>query len=98
MIKSAKAISIAEASEFVAQDNTEMKGFIKSFSNLSAEQGREMRQKFLGLELIKLNEKHISKIIDILPSDKDELTKILNDVAINEDETNKILDIVKEYK
>ena len=89
---------MAEASEFVSEDNTEMKGFIKAFSNLSAEQGKEMREKFLGLDLIKLNEKHISKIIDILPTDKEELNKILSDVAVTEDETNKILDIVKEYK
>jgi DNA-directed RNA polymerase subunit F len=98
MIKSAKAISIAEAKEFVSEDNTEMKGFMKSFSTLSAEEGKEMREKLLGLDMIKLNEKHISKVIDILPSDKDELTKIMSDVAVSEDEANKILDIVKEYK
>ena len=98
MIKSTKAISIAEAKEYVSEDNTEMKGFMKAFSELTSEQAKEMREKFLGLDLIKLNEKHISKLIDVLPEDKDELGKILNDVSVSEDETNKILDIIKEYK
>lgn len=45
MIKSAKAISIAEAKEFIKENNSEMKGFIKSFSKLSVEEAKEMREK-----------------------------------------------------
>lgn len=98
MIKSTKALSMAEAKEFVGKDNEEFNGFMKNFLLLKPEKAKELREKLLALELIKLNEKHISKIIDILPEDKEELSKIVNDVSLDEDETNKVLDTIKEFK
>ena len=50
------------------------------------------------LDLIKLKEEHIIKIIDIFPQDASDLNKIFTDVSLNEDETNKILEIVKNSK
>lgn len=98
MIKSTKAISMPEAQEFISDANPEVKAFVKNFTNLDSEKAKELREKLLSLELIKLNEKHISNIINILPIDKEELGKILTDVSLDENETNKVLDTIKEYK
>ena len=98
MIKSTKAISMAESQEFISEEQPETRAFIRHFTELGFEEAKEIREKFLALDMIKLNEKHISKIIDILPEDKDELSKILSDVSLDENETNSILDIIKQYK
>ena len=47
---------------------------------------------------MKINEKHIAKLIDILPETAEEINKIFNDVELDEDETKKILDTIKEFK
>jgi DNA-directed RNA polymerase subunit F len=98
MIKSTKALSMAEAKELVSETDPETKAFIKNFTELTSNQAKEMRDKLMSLDMIKLNEKHISKIIDILPEDKEELGKILNDISLDETETTQVLDTVKQYK
>ncbi|MDA3837013.1 MAG: hypothetical protein PF542_05310 [Nanoarchaeota archaeon] len=98
MIKSNKALSMAEAREFLDEEQSEVNAFMKGFTELDIEQAKELREKLLALDMIKLNEKHISKIIDILPEDKDDLGKILTDVSVDENEAKNILDTIKEYK
>jgi DNA-directed RNA polymerase subunit F len=98
MIKSTKALSIAESQEYINKDKEDMRAFIKNFISMDFNKAKELREKIISYEMIKLNEKHISKIIDVLPEDKEELGKILSDISLNEDETKKILDTIKEYK
>lgn len=90
-----KAISMSEATEYL-EAKPEAKAFIKNFSDLDSEKAKEIRTKLMELGLIKLNEKHISKIIDIMPQDKDDLNKILNDVTLDENETKNVLDTIKQ--
>ena len=47
---------------------------------------------------MKVNERDIVKIIDLIPENAEELNKIFTDVGLNEDETTKILETVKEFK
>ncbi len=86
---------MSEAQEYLGENRSEMKSFIKKFTSLSFEKAKELREKIEGLELIKLNEKHISKIIDILPENKETLMKIVGDANLDEDETNNILQTIK---
>ncbi len=101
MIKNTEVLSMPEATEYVSKDkesNSEITGFIKKFSKLKLKEAKELKEKIRKLDLMKINEKHISKIIDILPENAEELNKIFTDVGLNEDETNKILETVKEFK
>lgn len=90
-----KAISMPEASEYL-EGNPEAQSFIKSFVTTDTEKAKEIRSKLMELGLIKLNEKHISKIIDVMPKDKNDLNDILNDVTLDENETNNVLDAIKQ--
>jgi len=96
MIKNTTPLSMQEALEYVK--DAEVKSFIKKFTSLNEKKAKELREKLVGLELIKLNEGHISKIIEILPEDKDELSKVLPDANLDENETNTIISTIKEYK
>lgn len=100
MIKDATPISMAEASQYIAKDkdNTELKGFMKNFTKLDAKDATSMREKLEALDLMKLREKQITAIIDILPEEKEDLNKIFTDISLDEEEIKKILEVVKEFQ
>ncbi len=101
MIKSSTPLSIAEVQEYVSSDpetNSEIIGFLKRFNKISAKDAKSIKEKIQNLDLIKVKPEHISKIIDLLPEDAEDLNKIFIDVSLDEDETKKILDVIKEFR
>ena len=95
MIEHKEALSMIETSEFLK--NKDAKSFIKNFIKIKEEKAKELKQKIENLNLIKLNSRGVSKIIDFLPEDKEDLNKILADVSLDENETNKLLQTIKEF-
>ncbi|HTY44042.1 MAG TPA: hypothetical protein VMC80_02270 [Patescibacteria group bacterium] len=100
MIKNTESLSMAEASEYIKklESESEVVGFIKKFTKITPKEAKEIRKKINELGLMKIREENISKIIDILPEDAQDLNKIFADISLDEDETNKILDTIKQYK
>ena len=101
MIKNAESISMAEAIEYVKKNEnseSDIKGFIKKFTKLSQKEAKELRKSLEKLELMKLKTENISKIIDIIPENAEDLNKIFTEVGLDEDETKKILEAVKQFK
>ncbi len=100
MIKNDKPLSMAETMEYAKKDEAgkEVVGFIKKFTKLKPAEAKELRKKLQKLDLIKLNEKHIVKLVDFLPDDSEEVNKIVVDSNLNEDEIKKILETIKEFK
>jgi DNA-directed RNA polymerase subunit F len=96
MIKDMKSLSMAEASRYAEED--EIKTFIKKFTKLKADEAEKMREEIGKLENLKVKETHISKIIDLLPEDSQDIAKIFTDISLDENETLQILEIVKKYK
>ena len=78
--------------------HVEILGFIKKFSKLKEKEAKELKAKIEALDLMKINESTISKIIDILPENAEELNKIFVGISLNDEETKKILELVKEFK
>lgn len=78
--------------------NPELKAFIKKFTSLNEKKAKELREKLVGLNLIKLNEMHISKLIEMMPEEREELSKILSDSNLDENESNAILSTIKEHQ
>lgn len=97
MIKNTTPLSMAESSEYLEKGDDTLV-FIKKFTSLKSEKAKELRKKLQDLGNIKINEMHISKVIDVLPEKAEEVNKIFTDVGLDEDETKKILEIVKEYR
>ncbi len=101
MIKNDEPLSMAEAMNYAdknSETGKEIIGFIKKFTKLKVAEAKELKKKLQELDLIKLNEKHIVKLVDFLPEDNEEVNKIVIDANLNEDETKKILDTIKEFK
>ena len=101
MIKNTELLSMAQVTAYLKEDKgseTDVVGFIKKFTKLSIKNAEELKKKLQDLDLMKVNEKHIVKIIDLLPENKEELNKIFTDVSLDEDEQKQILETVREFK
>lgn len=96
MIIDRTPLSLTEVFEFVKDSKT--KGFIKGFVKLTPKEAKELRKNLQNLNIIKINDKHISKIIDFLPKDKENLNKIVQEANLDESETNEIIQTIKEIK
>jgi len=99
MIINKESLSMVEAIEYIDKDNkTDVQGFIKKFVKMKPIEAKELRTKLKALDIIKMKNEHIAKVIDLLPETTEEINKIFNDVGLDEDETKKILDTIKEFK
>ena len=99
MIKKSIPLSLAEVADLAGDSEKEkkMKKFVKDFSGPVIKKAREMKEELKNLNLIKLNDEHIVKIVDFMPEDASDLNKVISDVSLDQDEINKILEVVKKY-
>ncbi len=103
MIKERMPLTMNEARE-VLEDlketdrNKDIKAFIKKFAKLDDKQAKKLKQELESLEIIKLRQADIIKIIDIVPENATELNKIFTETSLDTDETTKILDTIKNNK
>ena len=66
-------------------------------SEMPVEKAKEMKEELRALDLLRLKDKHIVKIVDFIPTDASELNKVMIDVSLDQDEVNKILDVTRKY-
>ena len=101
IIKNTELVSMSEALEYMKEDkenNAEVIGFVKKFTELKPKEAKEIRKKIQNLNLMKAKPEYIVKIIDLMPETNEDLNKIFVDVSLDEDESKKILEIIKEFK
>jgi len=101
MIINKEPLSMAEAFYYVKEDETgetDLVGFIKKFVKIKKGLAEELRKKLGALQLMKVKEEHITKIIDLMPETKEDLNKIFVGVSLDEDEIQKIINTIKEVK
>lgn len=100
MIKNLIPLSIPEAEEIFEKSKTEkdLRPYFKKYGQLKISEAKKLKSELESLEILKLKKELISKIIDFMPRDLDDLNKIFVDVSLEKNESDKILDIVKKYK
>jgi DNA-directed RNA polymerase subunit F len=103
MIKERKSLAMYEVKELLeeareTEKGKELKGFIKKFSKLTNEKSKKLKEELEKLELIKLKQSDIIKIVDIAPENATELNKIFTETSLDADETAKILETIKSTK
>ncbi|MFA5484635.1 MAG: hypothetical protein WC260_00050 [Candidatus Pacearchaeota archaeon] len=99
VIKEEKALTITEVIDLVEKSSKEyeIKNFLKQFNKNTLEDVKNMKEELKNLEILKLKEIHITKIIDFKPTEVSELNKIISDVSLDNDEITKIIDVIKKY-
>jgi DNA-directed RNA polymerase subunit F len=60
-------------------------------------EANELKNKIIGLNIPRLKERHINKIIDIMPKDIDSLKVLFSgeNITIKQEDLNKILSLIK---
>ncbi len=81
---------------FVAEKTEE---YLNQFTVLDLKNSRELKEKLTKMNIPRLKEEYMIKIIDLMPSSVEELKSILSGytVTVTNDNLKKIIDVVKEY-
>ena len=100
MIKESRPVSMAEVVSMIGDSDKaeKIKSFIGNFDILGIEEANKMKKELIALDLAKLKDEYIVKIIDFIPSNAVELNKVIVEVSLDADEVNKVLEITKKYK
>lgn len=98
-IKEEKPLTMAEVAELVknSESSKGIREFIKKFDIIKIEDAIKMKEEVKNLNLIKLKDAHIVKIVDFMPIDISEINKILPETSLDGEEMEKILNVVKKY-
>lgn len=74
--------------------------YVKSFKLFSQKDFKEIYGKLVALEIPRIKDFHLKKIIDLMPVSVDDLKMILSGyvLTVNQDNMKKILDTLKEYR
>ena len=72
---------------------------INTFVSIDPKKGKELVEKLQGLQIPRLHDKQIFKIVDILPRTVDELKVVMQGytLTINNDNMKKIVKVVQEF-
>ncbi|MEK6885674.1 MAG: hypothetical protein AABX17_01780 [Nanoarchaeota archaeon] len=100
MIKERTCLTMNEAKEILEglkenDRNKDIKTFIKKFAKLDEKESKKLKEKLESLNLMKLRQIDIVKIVDVCPENAVELNKIFTEISLDADETSKILDAIK---
>ena len=100
VIKEETPITMSEVAALAgdSEKGESIKKFIKQFTKMPVEKAKEMKGELKALDLIKLKDAHIVKIVDFMPTDASELNKVVIEVSLDQEEITKVLDVVSKYK
>ena len=108
-IISEKTISMPEVKEQVDKIHkrdkepgirtTKTKEYLDMFVKLKGSESKELKKKLEKLNVPRLKEEHITKIIDVVPTTVDSLKSMLQGyiITINKENMKKIVDVVKPF-
>jgi len=76
------------------------KEYFACFNKLKPKQCIELKEKIEGLNIPRLKDKHIAKLIDIFPVDSDSVKIVLSNepITVKEEDIKKIASVFAEYK
>jgi len=96
VIREERPITMAEVVSMAGEGekSEKIKQFIRSFPVVDVKKALAIKEALANLEILKLKERHLVKIVDFLPSTAAELNKILSDVSLDQEEVEKILGAV----
>ncbi len=101
-----KPVSIAFVKgvlEKIEEKNHEQKitfEYVSKFARISPEDAEKLAQELREANVPRMKERHIVKIVDILPKNLDELKAIFakDELSLSKDDSQKILDILAKYR
>lgn len=73
--------------------------YLQSFDILGQKEAQELFDKLMGLNVPRLKDSHVNKLIDLLPTDVNDLKLILQGytISVSNENLKKVVDVIKEY-
>lgn len=102
-----KALTLTEAKELISKiekrdkeisiRSQKTKEYLNKFAKLDKKEIKELKEKLLKLNITRLKEKTIAKLIDIQPKDMDSLRTILTaeNLTLKQEDLQKIIECLK---
>src|SRR3989338_927148 len=74
--------------------------YINLFPSLKAEDSKAVKQELFGLEIGRLKEKQVIKLLDILPETEEEIKITLSgeNITVKPEDARRIAEVIKKYK
>lgn len=71
--------------------------YLNTFVSLSEKEAKDLRKKIEDLNISRLKERHIVKVLDIMPDDLDGLKALFTgeNITIKQEDLTKILEVIK---
>jgi DNA-directed RNA polymerase subunit F len=78
---------------------TKVDEYLNGFTGLGIKEEKELVEKISGLNIPRLRDEHIKKLVDLMPTTLDQLKVIMQGyvVTINQDNMKKLVSVFKEY-
>ncbi|MEK6861931.1 MAG: hypothetical protein AABY07_08245 [Nanoarchaeota archaeon] len=88
--------TIKKSQELVFRSNKTLE-YLNAFTKINTKQAKEIKEKLKSLDIIRLKDKHIAKIIDLVPKDTETLKTILaqDNITVKTEDIEKILACLK---
>lgn len=96
VLKKLKAIEKRDGTLGFRAEKT--KEYITDVKKLTDKRAKEIREAIVALEVPRMKQEHIAKIVDVLPVSLDDLKNLVSafNITVKDDYLKKILDILKE--
>lgn len=90
-------IKIEKRTKELAPRAEKTKEYLNKFVNMKKKESDELRKKLEDLNIARLKDKHIAKIIDIQPKDMDSLKSLFSGetISFKQEELQKVLECIK---
>lgn len=90
---------IKKKSGELSEKGTKTKEHIDNVVKLTKKEAEELREKIIKLNISRFKDRHISKLIEIMPTDMDSIRVLFSgeSIALNPDDIKQIIAIMKDY-
>jgi len=90
---------ILKGKKELSERELKVKEYIDVFGKLDKKKEAELRKKLNSLEISRLKDRHIVKIIDLLPEDVDDLKVLMSGepLSLKQEDIKKIVNVVKDF-
>lgn len=91
-----KALKDLQAEAPLSYRGEKTNTYLEAFTFYSEKEAHDLMKKIIALEIPRLKDRHIVKIVDVMPSDLDSLRLLLSTetLTIKDEDLKKILDVI----
>jgi DNA-directed RNA polymerase subunit F len=92
-----RPLMISEVHKLIKDSDKEeeIKTFLSKFGKIGLEKDLGLKKRLEELDILKLKDRHIVKIVDFKPDSIIELNKIVSDISLDSEESNNVLNVIR---